>query len=86
MFIIDGLTIIIRDLFNMITILDGKRLQSIPVKQSRIIEASVHNPYIILVLESKTIMALQCDESSKDLIYVPVPPSLNVCIKKQKQY
>lgn len=64
-------------------ILDGKRIQSIPVKQSRIIEASVHNPYIILVLESKTIMALQCDESSKDLIYVPVPPTLNVSINKR---
>ncbi|KAI9307983.1 CPSF A subunit region-domain-containing protein [Cunninghamella echinulata] len=84
-----GSTVLVSTLFNHTRIVqihekglylltpDGKRLQSIPVKQSRVIEASVHNPYIILVLESKTIMALQCDESSKDLIYVPVPPSLN---------
>lgn len=62
--------------------LDGRRLQTIPVKESRIVEASVHDPYIILVLENKTIMALQSDESSKDIskeiIYLPVPSTINV--------
>lgn len=48
----------------------------------------MHDPYILLVLENKTIMALQCDESSKDvskdIIYLPVPSTINVSKIKAK--
>ncbi|KAI8337525.1 CPSF A subunit region-domain-containing protein [Chlamydoabsidia padenii] len=84
-----GPTILVSTLFNHTHIVqihekglylldpDGKRLQTIPVKESRIVEASVHDPYVLLVLENKTIMALQCDETSKDIIYLPVPSNIN---------
>ncbi|KAI8084961.1 CPSF A subunit region-domain-containing protein [Halteromyces radiatus] len=84
-----GPTVLVSTLFNHTRIVQihekglylltpgGKRLQSIPVRESRIVEASVHDPYIVLVLENQTIMTLQCDATTKDIIYVPVPSSLN---------
>lgn len=48
------------------------------MKESRIVEASVHDPFIVLVLENKTIIILQCDDSAETISPVPVPSDLNV--------
>ncbi|CAO3589394.1 unnamed protein product [Absidia cylindrospora] len=84
-----GPTVLVSTLFNYTHIVqihekglyllnpDGKRLQNIPVKESRIVEASVHDPYIVLVLENKTIIILQCDDSAETISHVHVPSDLN---------
>ncbi|KAI9004902.1 CPSF A subunit region-domain-containing protein [Phycomyces nitens] len=55
---------------------DGKLVQTVPVKESNIIDASIHDPYILLTLENQTILALKGDAESKDIIYVQVPASI----------
>ncbi|KAL0094494.1 CPSF A subunit region-domain-containing protein [Phycomyces blakesleeanus] len=55
---------------------DGKLVQTVPVKDSKIVDASIHDPYILLTLENQTILALKGDAETRDIIYVQVPASI----------
>ncbi|KAG0172330.1 Cleavage and polyadenylation specificity factor subunit 1 [Apophysomyces sp. BC1034] len=56
---------------------EGKLLQTLPVKKSRIVDASIYDPYILLSLEDQTILALQGNPDTRDLSHMQVPSSLN---------
>ncbi|KAI8072997.1 CPSF A subunit region-domain-containing protein [Gongronella butleri] len=55
---------------------DGKKLQQVNIREARVMEASVHDPYVLVLLENKTIHAYQLDDNNQ-LTGLPVPSSIN---------
>ncbi|CDH59136.1 cleavage and polyadenylation specificity factorsubunit 1 [Lichtheimia corymbifera JMRC:FSU:9682] len=54
----------------------GKLIQTVHVKQARIVDASISDPYVLLKLENGAIMLFQGDSSSKQLSPITLPPHL----------
>ncbi|KAI9321430.1 CPSF A subunit region-domain-containing protein [Dichotomocladium elegans] len=52
----------------------GKLIQTVHVKHSKIVDASIKDPYVLLKLDSGSIMALRGDSSTKQLSNLQVPP------------
>ncbi|RCI03416.1 Cleavage and polyadenylation specificity factor subunit 1, partial [Rhizopus stolonifer] len=52
---------------------EGKRVQTVPIRGAKIIEASIRDPYILLTLDNNKILALQGDASTKDIIHIQLP-------------
>ncbi|EIE79461.1 hypothetical protein RO3G_04166 [Rhizopus delemar RA 99-880] len=53
---------------------EGKRIQTVPIPRgAKIVEASIHDPYILLTLDNNKILALQGDASTKDIIHIQLP-------------
>ncbi|ORX60565.1 hypothetical protein DM01DRAFT_1300393 [Hesseltinella vesiculosa] len=55
---------------------EGKRLEQVTIRDSRVMEAAVHDPYVLLLLENKTIHIYQLDDTNK-LTMLPLPSHLN---------
>ncbi|KAI9489620.1 CPSF A subunit region-domain-containing protein [Zychaea mexicana] len=55
----------------------GKLIQTINVKNSKIVDASIRDPYILLRLSNKNIMILRGDTNTKQLSSMPIPASIS---------
>ncbi|CEP07342.1 hypothetical protein [Parasitella parasitica] len=84
-----GPTIAVNTLFNstrivqvyatgvMVLTPEGKRLRTIPVRGSKIIDASIRDPYIILTLDSNKILALKGDAETAEISSIQLPSYIN---------
>lgn len=66
---------------------NGRLLQTVNVKQSSIVDASIQDPFVLLKLKNGSIMLLSADPVTKQIAAVPIPPSLGVspailCLKE----
>ena len=61
-------------------ILGGKLIQTINVRNSRIIDASIRDPYILLRMSNKSIMILRGDMNTKQLSSMQIPSYISVNI------
>ncbi|KAF7726104.1 Cleavage and polyadenylation specificity factor subunit 1 [Apophysomyces ossiformis] len=92
-FYTSGPTILVSTLFDHLQIVqihargvmllssDGKLIQTIPVKKSKVVDASIHDPYILLSLQDGSMLALQSNPDTRDLTYIQVPSSINHSIQ-----
>ncbi|ORY96617.1 CPSF A subunit region-domain-containing protein [Syncephalastrum racemosum] len=55
---------------------NGKLLQTVNVKQSSIVDASIQDPFVLLKLKNGSIMLLSADPITKQVAAVPIPSSL----------
>jgi cleavage and polyadenylation specificity factor subunit 1 len=62
----------------MILTPEGKRIRTIPIHRgSKIIDASIRDPYIILTLDNNKIVTLQGDPTTKELATMMLPSHIN---------
>ncbi|KAI8969822.1 CPSF A subunit region-domain-containing protein [Pilobolus umbonatus] len=54
----------------------GKRIQTVPIRGSKIVDASIRDPYILLTLDSKKILLFQGDTTTKDIIHLQLPSNI----------
>ncbi|KAI9469973.1 MAG: CPSF A subunit region-domain-containing protein [Benjaminiella poitrasii] len=57
----------------MILTPEGKRLRTIPIRGSKIIDASIRDPYILLTLDNNKIHVLQGVPETKEVVSVSLP-------------
>lgn len=84
-----GPTIAVNTLFNstrivqvyatgvMVLTPEGKRLRTIPIRGSKIIDASIRDPYIILTLDNNKILALKGDAETAEISSIQLPSYIN---------
>lgn len=84
-----GPTIAVNTLFNstrivqvyatgvMVLTPEGKRLRTIPIRGSKIIDASIRDPYIILTLDNNKILALKGDAETTEISSIQLPSYIN---------
>ncbi|OAD04850.1 hypothetical protein MUCCIDRAFT_139582 [Mucor lusitanicus CBS 277.49] len=84
-----GPTIAVNTLFNstrivqvyatgvMVLTPEGKRLRTIPIRGSKIIDASIRDPYIILTLDNNKILALKGDAETAEITSIQLPSYIN---------
>ncbi|KAI8067717.1 CPSF A subunit region-domain-containing protein [Gilbertella persicaria] len=51
----------------------GKRLRTIPMRGSKIVDASIRDPYILLTLDNNKIVVLRGDEQQKEVSPISLP-------------
>lgn len=57
----------------MILTPEGKRIHTIPIRGSKIVDASIRDPYILLTLENNKVLALQGDAVTKNITPIQLP-------------
>ncbi|KAI8646973.1 CPSF A subunit region-domain-containing protein [Parasitella parasitica] len=84
-----GPTIAVNTLFNstrivqvyatgvMVLTPEGKRIRTIPIRGSKIVDASVRDPYIILTLDNNKILALKGDAETAEISSIQLPSYIN---------
>ncbi|KAL9551200.1 hypothetical protein MBANPS3_004376 [Mucor bainieri] len=56
---------------------EGKRLRTIPIRGSKIVDASIRDPYIILTLDNNKILALKGDPETAEVASIQLPSYIN---------
>ncbi|KAI9279545.1 CPSF A subunit region-domain-containing protein [Sporodiniella umbellata] len=57
----------------MVLTTEGRRIQTVPIRGAKIIEASIRDPYILLTLDNNKILALQGSVATRNVVHIQLP-------------